>query len=341
MTEHATTPSTPRQLHRSRSDRYVAGVCGGLAEYFDLHPAFFRVGFVVLALLGGSGLLAYVAAVLVIPDEGRTDSIAADALRDHRDRPWAAIGLGLIALAGLLLLSHATFWPNGDISWGLLLAAGIVILWAQRRDHAAAPGPEGVTRPRRFPLGVAALGAHVAGAGVLGLLDAAGIDIRWDIAAGVGAVLLGIAATAAAFLRQPVVGLLTLGILLGATAVAAATIDVRVDRGIGDRTFHPASLASLRHEYRLGIGDLTVDLSNVQLPPGDTRVDTSLGIGDLTVTVPQDVTVRVDGSVALGDSEVLGASRENAVDEVPGSDRTLVLHAEVGLGRLEVRRAVR
>ena len=55
-----------RRLQRSRSDRKVAGVSGGLARYFEIHPAVFRVGFVVLTLLGGAGILIYAAAALDI-----------------------------------------------------------------------------------------------------------------------------------------------------------------------------------------------------------------------------------------------------------------------------------
>ena len=50
-----------RKLYRSRSNRQVAGVCGGLAEYFNLDATLIRILFVVLAVLGGSGLLLYVA----------------------------------------------------------------------------------------------------------------------------------------------------------------------------------------------------------------------------------------------------------------------------------------
>ena len=101
----------------------VAGVSGGLARYFEIHPAVFRVGFVVLTLLGGAGILIYLAAWLVIPDEGKEDSIATAALRNRRDRPWPLIGLGLLAVAGAILLSRATLWPDGD-SWWLFLLAG-------------------------------------------------------------------------------------------------------------------------------------------------------------------------------------------------------------------------
>ena len=80
MSEH-TAAAAVKRLERSRSDRMLAGVCGGLARYFGIHPAFYRVGFVVLTLIGGAGILVYLAALLVIPDEGKEDSIAAETLR--------------------------------------------------------------------------------------------------------------------------------------------------------------------------------------------------------------------------------------------------------------------
>ena len=78
MSEHITEHPAAKRLERSRSDRMIAGVCGGLAHYFDLSPVFFRVGFVVLTLLGGAGVLIYAAAALVIPDEGKPESIAGE-----------------------------------------------------------------------------------------------------------------------------------------------------------------------------------------------------------------------------------------------------------------------
>src|SRR5436190_18670756 len=95
-----------RRLERSRADRMVAGVCGGLARYFDIHPAVYRVGFVVLTPLGGAGLLIYLTAALVMPQEGHEDSFATAALRSRRDRPWPLIGLGLVAVALASLLAR-------------------------------------------------------------------------------------------------------------------------------------------------------------------------------------------------------------------------------------------
>ena len=143
MSEHTTHIPEIRRLERSRSDRMLAGVSGGLARYFEIHPAVFRVGFVVLTLLGGAGILIYAAAALVMPDEGKEDSIATAALRNRRDRPWPLIGLGLLAVAGAILLSRATLWPDGD-SWWLFLLAGALILWITRQPAAdPAIGREG------------------------------------------------------------------------------------------------------------------------------------------------------------------------------------------------------
>ena len=66
MTQPLTHTPQVKRLERSSSSRVVAGVSGGLGRYFDINPAVFRLGFVVLTLLGGAGLLVYLAAVLVM-----------------------------------------------------------------------------------------------------------------------------------------------------------------------------------------------------------------------------------------------------------------------------------
>src|ERR671927_68104 len=141
MTEtstHALGNGATKRLERSRSDRKLAGVSGGLARYFDIHPAVYRVGFVVLTLLGGAGIIIYLALALVMPDEGNEDSVATAALRNRRERPWPLIGLALVAIAGAVLLSHVTLWPHGD-AWIPLLIAGAAILWITRHGTKAPP----------------------------------------------------------------------------------------------------------------------------------------------------------------------------------------------------------
>lgn len=51
------------------SDRRLLGVCGGIADYFDLDPNIIRLLWVIFSLLGGSGVLAYIIAALIMPNE--------------------------------------------------------------------------------------------------------------------------------------------------------------------------------------------------------------------------------------------------------------------------------
>src|ERR671918_643286 len=121
----AETPATG-ELRRSRSNRMLSGVAGGLGACFEFHPAVFRVSFVVLTLMGGAGILIYLAAALVMPEEGKEDSAATSALR--RRRPWVLVVLGLMAVVLLALLSEVPVWPQGD-AWPFLLIAGALALW--------------------------------------------------------------------------------------------------------------------------------------------------------------------------------------------------------------------
>lgn len=59
-----------KRLTRSRGNRFIAGVCGGLGEYFGVNPLIFRIGFVLIGLPGGvPGILVYFLLWLVMPEE--------------------------------------------------------------------------------------------------------------------------------------------------------------------------------------------------------------------------------------------------------------------------------
>ena len=60
-------PRPLKRLHLSSSDRKIAGVCGGLGEWLDVDPVFLRVGFVLLSLLCGLGIVVYIALWLFLP----------------------------------------------------------------------------------------------------------------------------------------------------------------------------------------------------------------------------------------------------------------------------------
>ena len=73
---NSTTSPTPRSLTRSTTDRKVAGVSGGLASYFGVDPLLVRIGFVVTTLATGAGLLAYLALMLLVPNEDEDEALA-------------------------------------------------------------------------------------------------------------------------------------------------------------------------------------------------------------------------------------------------------------------------
>ncbi len=57
------------KIFRSRTQRMVAGVCGGIGEYFGIDPTIVRLGFVLLSLMVGGGLLVYILAAIILPEE--------------------------------------------------------------------------------------------------------------------------------------------------------------------------------------------------------------------------------------------------------------------------------
>ena len=56
-----------KRLYKSFADRKICGVCGGIAEYFGIDPTVIRLGWIIFCLMGGSGVLAYIIAALIMP----------------------------------------------------------------------------------------------------------------------------------------------------------------------------------------------------------------------------------------------------------------------------------
>jgi phage shock protein PspC (stress-responsive transcriptional regulator)/predicted membrane protein len=350
------TQTPTKELHRSSDDRIIAGVAGGLGRYFDISPTFFRIGFVILTLVGGAGILLYVAAALVIPEEGRSDSIVSEALRRHRDRPWLLAGVALVGIALVSLIAQADFWPNSGFAWTLLLLGGLAIVIAQRRSNDGSPPPETQSpaaqpRPRPPSLFLPVIGALLAAAGALALLAAVGVDIPWDVALAVGAIATGVAVVAGAATRRRTGGLVVVGIFLATLAIAVSAIDIQLEGPIGERTYSPVLAADVHRNYEMSIGDLTVDLTNTVLD-SDTEIDANVGIGSVTVVVPADAVVSVDASASAGEVTVFGRQDDGVDAHVsensippgamqPGTVKTIQIDTHVGLGNVSVSRIPR
>ena len=56
-----------KRLYRSSTNCMIAGVCGGIGEYFNIDPTLVRLAWVIFSMLGGSGILAYIIAAIIIP----------------------------------------------------------------------------------------------------------------------------------------------------------------------------------------------------------------------------------------------------------------------------------
>lgn len=144
-----------KRLFRSRKDRVLAGVCGGLGEYFDIDPIIFRLLFVVLVIMGGSGVLLYILCWILIPEEAstakekdgetevesRVQSVASDVKealeKNDRNGPRVIIGILLLVMGALFLIQNLTGVNVAQVFWPLvIIAIGLgLILKQPRKDN--------------------------------------------------------------------------------------------------------------------------------------------------------------------------------------------------------------
>lgn len=133
MTGQRPPAAAPKLLRRSRRERIIAGVCGGLGRYLGVDAVLLRVAFVVLAIAGGSGILIYVVAWIVIPEEGPEEDVGA-AIPTASATGRMLVGTALIALGTILLVDRFVSWFDKVIGPLTLVALGVaVLLWGARR----------------------------------------------------------------------------------------------------------------------------------------------------------------------------------------------------------------
>jgi phage shock protein C len=121
-----------RRLLRSRSDRVLGGVCGGLGRYLNVDPVLLRIAAVALALSGGAGVIAYIVAWIVIPEDTGEEPPGPPAPA-HRHGIAVAVGAGLIALGALLVLRDVLPW-FGWVFWPVVVVGvGVLVLISARR----------------------------------------------------------------------------------------------------------------------------------------------------------------------------------------------------------------
>ena len=288
-------PAVRPQLRRSRTDKILGGVNGGLAEYTGIDALLWRVGFVALTLAAGTGVIVYLLLWVLMPAgppgvPGAPGSAVAPAAQQPA-LPRSPV-------------------PRITVA-ALLIVAGLMAAITNLSDWDI--GPRGV------------LG---------GLLVVVG---------------LGLVAVAFSGGRASRGGLIALGVLLSLALALASSGPWDGSGGVGERTYRPTTAAEVRSLYEIGAGEMTVDLSAVDLSDVDEPIRTRIehGVGDLDVVVPRsaDVVVRVDQGI--GDVRVFGGDDADGGELVPGAGSAawtdddqaeFVLTIDMGVGDLEVSR---
>ena len=323
----------PRRLFRSRENRVVAGVAGGVAHYFGIDPIIVRIAFAALVVFGGVGVFLYLAAVLFVPDEGAPGQPPGASLAGS-GRLATAVGAGVLAIAGIVLIGDLFSFPGPIV----LLAVGAIALYAVLRTEGGAP-PTARRVAARIGIGVALLAASVAGL----VLSAWASGMGYGAVVAAVVVALGFALVAGAVTRRRearwlVLPALVLAVPLG--VVAAADIDLR--GGFGERLYRPGSTAEIASAYRLGTGRMEIDLRNVDFAGAERRVNVGLGMGEAVVVVPRNVCVETHATVGAGLARALdradGGMDVEVGDRVPsprGVPR-VVVNADLGMGQLQV-----
>lgn len=367
MTEpsDAATATGRRRLRRRVTDRVIGGVAGGLGDYFNVDPLLVRIAFAGLMIFGGAGLVLYVVAWLLIPAEGREDSLVEQALRrvpGAWSRPALIVLLVVLVVIAIESLPVAGSLYGEPVGGGLYLDPGLFwaivviavgILLLRRREAApfaptaAAPVPvESPTVARSeprpaSPLGWYAVAALLVAVGVLAIVDnLANVDVELGQFFGAALGVLGIGLVVGAWWGRARL-LILLGLLLLPVAVVASFVTAPLQGGIGDERYAPANPAELRGEYRLIGGRLALDLRGLPADSKPIRIGASVAFGQLVVIVPPDASITLDGRVGAGDMLIFATRHtgtslaDRVVRSKPGGP-AFVLDLEAGIGEVLV-----
>jgi len=140
----------PRRLYKSRRDRVIDGVCGGVAEYFEVDPTIVRILWVLITLLGGSGFILYIIAMIIMPVN--PEHVAAGQAsttpvkNTDRKRFW---GVLLILVGALILFANLGWWAAfhwWHVSWDVvfpivLILIGFWLMYVHTSRSKATPVP--------------------------------------------------------------------------------------------------------------------------------------------------------------------------------------------------------
>jgi phage shock protein PspC (stress-responsive transcriptional regulator) len=135
-----------RQLRRSRDDRMIGGVCGGLGRYVGIDPIIFRIVLAALAIFGGVGLLLYALAWLLIPDDG-TDVSELHKLFQGHPSPAPIIAAIVVGVLGVITVTEVAYHRRGRFEVLLIVVAVIAVIAMSSRSRGVPPATPPFTPP--------------------------------------------------------------------------------------------------------------------------------------------------------------------------------------------------
>lgn len=364
-------PPGRKTLHRTEHDKMLAGVAGGLAEYFGVDALLVRLAFFLLLIPGGVGVPLYLAAWILIPLKGNRYSIGervlnrARGLGDPDDDEDAWVWIALLVIGFLAVGSMFNrgpndwfFWAGGSAFWSLLLiAAGIWLYRQDQKEAEAGPAngeplaairrsPDPKPRPEPSRLGRYTFASVLVAVGLMATIDnsvaAMDLTIGQYAAIAVGVIGAGLLIGSVWGRSRPLV---LLGLLLLPFSFVGFNLNLPVGAGAGERSFTPTSGEQL-DDYELLAGELNVDLTQMLWddPSLPTRTRMMVAFGQINVVVPDDVVVEFDGRALAGQVSLFNrhhAGLNADLQDVAGSGDgpRLVLGAEVLFGQINVERA--
>ncbi len=138
-----------------------------------------------------------------------------------------------------------------------------------------------------------------------------------------------------------------LGIPLLIALIIVSASNVSLKGGAGDRRYAPRTVAEVDPSYRIGVGNIQLDLSNVDFSEHLVQTKVSAGVGSIEVIVPRNADVSIDGRAGIGEVDLFGqvangtSATRSVVDHGLGGDGVidLTLDLDVSIGQVEVDRA--
>ena len=214
---------------------------------------------------------------------------------------------------------------------------------AYPEEAPPSPPPEGHPGRARRPLPLARLilGAILLAGGVLWLLGATDVADVSPLPVLAGALIVVGLALVVGSRTGGHSGLIALGVVLTLVLAGASMFDIRLAGGIGQRSLNPHSVADLDKRYDLAVGQLTLDLTQIQVGTRTIVVEARVGVGELVVHAPA-VPVDAHGRAGLGQVTLLGRTESGFDVDLslgsphPSGTGSLALELSVGIGQVTV-----